>query len=500
MRRRQIMMVVTVAAVVGGGSLAGRGPASAGEIRLPASWVAASGDWPATAGEMPLSAALTGGGDGMLNSVSCASAGNCAAGGQYQNRSGTQAFVVAERNGHWGRAIEVPGTSALNEGANALVTAVSCPSAGNCAAGGYYRDGSGHLQAFVVRQVKGAWRTAVEVPGTAALNAGGYAKIASLSCASVGNCAAGGLYLDHSGQGQAFVVSEMNGSWGTAEEVPGSGALNAAGPAGVETVSCASAGNCAAGGSYSDNSSHGQAFVVMETNGTWGTAEELPGSGALNAGGFAQVFSLSCPSAGNCAAGGYYSDASRSTQPFVASEKNGTWGMARSVPPRAAATAVVLSVSCASAGNCAAGGGYRVLSHLGHLQAFVVREKNGTWGTAIEVPGTSSLNRRGFAAVTSVSCASAGNCAAGGQYRSIFSQYQAFVVSEKNGRWSNAIEVPGSGALNTDGSAEVKSVSCASAGNCAAAGYYFSGTERSFVVSKTHGTWGKAITVPVPAH
>jgi len=27
---------------------------------------------------------------------------------------------------------------------------VSCAAAGSCAAGGFYRDGSGHLQAFVV--------------------------------------------------------------------------------------------------------------------------------------------------------------------------------------------------------------------------------------------------------------------------------------------------------------------------------------------------------------
>jgi hypothetical protein len=47
---------------------------------------------------------------------------------------------------------------------------VSCGSAGNCAAGGYYFDRSHHLQVFVASQDHGVWGTAIEVPGLAALN------------------------------------------------------------------------------------------------------------------------------------------------------------------------------------------------------------------------------------------------------------------------------------------------------------------------------------------
>jgi hypothetical protein len=46
----------------------------------------------------------------------------------------------------------VPGLGTLNKGRNASVTSVSCASAGNCAAGGTYHDGSGNQQAFVVSQ------------------------------------------------------------------------------------------------------------------------------------------------------------------------------------------------------------------------------------------------------------------------------------------------------------------------------------------------------------
>jgi hypothetical protein len=171
----------------------------------------------------------------------------------------------------------------------------------------------------------------------------------------------------------------------------------------------------------------------------------------------------------------------------VVSERNGSWGKAIEVPESAAltagATVSVGSVSCASAGNCAAAGYYRDGSN--NFQALVVSEKNGTWGKAILVPGTASNARNG---ADSVSCGSAGNCAAVGHYaHGLYGPYQAFVVSEKNGSWGKAIEVPGSGALNTGGHAQVMSVSCTSAGYCAAGGYYLdrSGADQAFIVSRT---------------
>ena len=94
--------------------------------------------------------------------------------------------------------------------------------------------------------------------------------------------------------------------WGPARQIPGLAALNKKGVAQVTALSCVSAGNCSAGGTYKDGSGRHQPFVVDEKNGTWGTAEEVPGIAALNKGSYSQVNELSCASAGNCAAVGYY--------------------------------------------------------------------------------------------------------------------------------------------------------------------------------------------------
>src|SRR5258708_22077780 len=85
--------------------------------------------------------------------------------GAGQAAAGTRVPAVAGATalgGTWHAAIEVPGTAALNKGGNASISSVSCASAANCSAGGLYIHGPRHHHAFVVSQVEGNWRTAVE--------------------------------------------------------------------------------------------------------------------------------------------------------------------------------------------------------------------------------------------------------------------------------------------------------------------------------------------------
>ena len=482
--------LLAVAAIAGLGAAgpvaaAGAGPA-AGRVPAASAW----GRVTRVAGLGALSA----GGSAVVYSVSCGSAGNCAAGG-------ASGFVVSQRRGVWGQAIEVPGLGALSTAGPAAVFSVSCASAGNCAVGGHYVVRSGDA-AFVASQRNGVWQPASRVPGLGALSTRGSSAVISVSCASAGNCVAGGDYRKASGAYQGFVVSQRNGVWRRALEVPGLAALNAGRDAQVVSVSCGSAGNCAAGGYYHDRFDHEQGFVVSQRNGVWGRAIRLPGPGPLSASGFAAVFSVSCASPGNCTAGGSYARHS-GQQGFVISQRNGAWSRATGAPGLGALNtgrqAEVSSVSCASAGNCTAGGSYYMASH--GVRAFVVNQRNGAWDQAIEVPGLDALDAGGSAWINSVSCGSAGNCAAAGSYNDPSGHLQGFVVSQRNGAWGQAIAVPGLGALNAGGFAEVNSVSCASAGNCAAGGIYRDapGDYQGFVVSQRNGRWSRVIEVTFPA-
>jgi hypothetical protein len=448
-----------------------------------------AGRW-GKAAPIPGLAALNSGGDTQVFALSCPAKGDCAAGGNYKDRSHhTQAFVASETNGHWGRAIEVPGTAALNSGGGATVVSVACAAPGNCAAGGDYQDHSGHFHALVVTESKGRWGKPIELPGLTALNAGRNSYITSVSCAASGDCVVAGYYTDRSLRTQALVASETKGRWGKAIEVPGTAGLNAGGQAIVYSVSCSAPGDCAAGGEYTDKSHRTQALVASETKGRWGKAIEVPGSAALNAGGQAVINSISCPARGDCAAGGGYTDKSGHSQALVASESNGHWSKATEVPGtaplNAGGSAYVSSISCGAPRDCAGGGPYT--NGLGRQQAFVVSESKGRWSKAIEVPGTAALNVGENAYVNSISCAGPGDCAAGGLYSDGFGHGQAFVADEAAGHWAKAIEVPGTSVLNAGDLAFVSSVSCPEPGHCVLGGGYTqaSGDLQSFVASQS---------------
>ena len=95
------------------------------------------------------------------------------------------------------------------------------------------------------------------------------------------------------------------------------------------------------------------------------------------------------------------------------------------------------------------------MPHPNVYQGFVVTQHNGRWGKPVS-----------SAEVFSVSCRS-GSCAAGGTVGFDYDGIPegAFVVSERNGRWSKANDLRGPAARG-----QVSSLSCASAGNCGAGG------------------------------
>jgi hypothetical protein len=274
------------------------------------------------------------------------------------------------------------------------------------------------------------------------------------------------------------VASAKDDVWGRAIEVPGLGMLNQGGTAGAWSVSCGAAGNCAVAGDYTDSDGLGQGFVASEKNGVWGPAAEVPGLGALNQGGRARAGTVSCASAGNCTAGGYYTDSSFAGQGFVVSELNGVWGPAAGVPGLEALNdgtdqpeALVSSVSCATPGNCLAGGAYGGP----YSWAFTASEKNGAWGKATSVPGLQAIVTGRWAEVGPVSCVSPGNCVLAGDYENvvpgnIFSH--GYVASQQNGRWDNAINMPAPKVLTKTVNTDVFSVSCGSPGHGTAAGSY----------------------------
>lgn len=199
----------------------------------------------------------------------------------------------------------------------------------------------------------------------------------------------------------------------------------------------------------------------------------MPGLDRLT-GGKSAVDSVSCSGPGDCVVGGRYEDRSGRTQVFIADERDGVWEQAQPLPGLAGLNkgdqAMLTQVSCASPGYCAAGGWYR--DDRQGRQAWVATQSGGRWHEAMEVPGTAALNSASNAAVTTVSCATAG-CVAGGWYAGGTRPYArtAFLVTEWHGTWRRAFPAPGLAALHTR-DALVTAVSCAPSGWCSAVGDY----------------------------
>jgi len=175
----------------------------------------------------------------------------------------------------------VSGIASLNTGDHARADSVSRPSPGNCAVGGFYMDTAGRWQAFLTGERKGRWGRAIEVSGTTPERRRQRQRRLGLVLGT-GRLRGGRLLRGQSVQRQHREVAVLGGHpaqrrlgrlrrqragrhVGKAITVPGTARLNAGRNAALIEMSCPRPGRCSAGGSYTDRSGHGQAFVVSRT-------------------------------------------------------------------------------------------------------------------------------------------------------------------------------------------------------------------------------------------
>ena len=381
-------------------------------------------------------------------------------------------LAQASLSSSWGAPEPLPGTAALNSGGQAGVGALSCPSRGNCSALGVYTDSQQVEHAFTASEANGSWQRAVPAPGIPGIGAGGI-TIASLSCVSAGNCVAGGSfagnYSTNYDTGDAFLMSESGGTWSSAVNLSSLGLSSGSG-AQVTSVTCPAAGDCvAAGTAYADSGGYASPFVVDETSGTWGNVQQVAGEPDF---GPPQV---ACVSAGNCflAVGN-----------TVAAEVGGTWGAAEALP----ANLTTAALSCVPGGDCTVGG-YEPTSatSFGSYEAAVDTETDGTWGAPVLL--AHALNVGENAQVTALSCMPGENCDAVGYYSDASGQSEPFAASELGGTWQPVEELqqPVSSGIR------MTAISCPSAGNCGALG---SDGGTGIVVNEVDGTWGGGQATP----
>ena len=466
---RNRLTALAIATVAAGIALTAGPAAMAGALGTPP-----AGHW-GNAQKVPGMAALNPGGNAGIQSISCDKPGECAAGGFTVGDSVTHDHLfhdvlAVERGGTWRQARRVYGTDPTVK--SSLINSVSCAH-GSCAAGGWFTGSDSGEHAFVVSEAKGTIGAPLEVPGTP-LTSGGTASVLAVSCADAGACAAGGHSVSKDGDEEPFVVAETSGGWGTARSLQNMDKLNKSGRGIVTAISCGAPGDCVAAGTYADNQRVIHAFEAEEASGNWGPAQLLPDMDRLTTG-ESEPMSVSCSGPGNCAVAGFYESSDfKQRQAFVIDEHGGFWGSAQQVPGTADRNtnhfATVNSVSCTSAGKCAAVGYY---STPDGRHQFVTEERGGTWQHAIRDLTHKGSPGDGFGVeANAVSCGSPGNCVVTGEFADAKNGSHLFTLNEAGGTWAKILELPGSAKLNTKKFGRLLTVSCASAGNCAVGGFY----------------------------
>lgn len=255
--------------------------------------------------------------------VSCTSVGSCSVAGFVTTSTGTkEGFTVSSTNGTWAQAGLVLFGSGVQSGGT-QANGISCNSPGNCTAVGYFRSVAGGTEAFMVTSTNGTWAQAVPVVfATGVHNATFNDSLTSVSCGSAGNCTAVGYFKNGAGDTEAFTVSSTNGTWAQAAPLAfGAGISNVSPDASAKSVSCASAGNCATGGYFLNSAGYYEAFVATSISGTWTQAQPVAfGAGVQYATPDAYTNAVSCSSAGNCSVTGFFSPAAyRGYETFVVS-------------------------------------------------------------------------------------------------------------------------------------------------------------------------------------
>jgi LPXTG-motif cell wall-anchored protein len=190
-------------------------------------------------------------------------------------------------------------------------------------------------------------------------------------------------------------------------------------------------------GYFKNTSGATEALTMTSSGGEWGQASTaMFATGVRSANPEERLSSVSCASAGNCTSAGYFKNADSVRQLFTLTSSGGTWGQGTPVVFASGLESSYPStefnaVSCGSAGNCTAVGQFRNAAN--NNEAFTITSTGGVWGQPTPVVfGTGIQNESQYAGLTSVSCASAGNCTAVGQFKNASSNYEAFTLTQVN--------------------------------------------------------------------
>ena len=372
----------------------------------------------------------------------------------------------------WGTPTTLPEPT----GDDAQLNSVSCVSAGNCVAVGGLNDASGDWFGLIAVETGGTWDAPVtlsssELPSNAETATGKEdVQLRSVSCYSATNCTAVGTYADNAEDTASLELPiTLSGAVATpspAEEVNGVSDTDA--PA-LSSVSCSSSGSCIATGTDVD----GQYTepIVATSDGRWRNDAQISVSGVPSSWGFvgnlsggqAPYFPVSCPASGACTAVINFNDPQGNSHAFLLPLADGTPGTAVALAaPEGSSTNNAAAISCPSAATCTVTG-VAITSSATEV-AFATPVVNGTPAAPVVLASPAPI-----AAGDLIACSDALDCDLGGvMFDSGANTTLLATDNESAGTWGPLTSLSGiEGAAN---GAYLTGLGCSAASTCALIG------------------------------
>ncbi len=230
------------------------------------SWKAATTPMPAGAPASPYI---------YIKGIACRCPTACVATGWYGNAdsppAGNEGLLLTRHGSSWTAA-----TAPLPRGITSVYTSIwaaACPAGTGCVTVGDYEESPSNGGGLLLTRQPSSWAAATApVPAGAATNPA--TSITAVACPSATACTAGGSYENSSGNTEVLLLTRHEVSWAAARApLPAGAATNPYG--GITAVACPSATACTAIGGYNDSAGNTQGLLLTMHGSSW-TAAQAP--------------------------------------------------------------------------------------------------------------------------------------------------------------------------------------------------------------------------------
>jgi hypothetical protein len=398
----------------------------------------------------------------VLNAVTCTSASQCWAVGFYDNGSADQTLIERWNGTAWSIV------SSPNGSSNDSLSAVTCTSAFQCWAVGEYEVSNGGGQTLIEQWNGTAWSVVSSPTISKSDDVGDLVNEVSVVCTSVSQCwivgQNNGLTLIEQWNGTAWsIISSPNAETPLDDTLYG--------------VTCASASDCWEVGNYYNGVNQ---TLIEQWNGTAWSIIASPNTSISQSN---YLDSVACSDATDCWAVGYYESPSgrlQHAQTLIEEWDGNSWSIIASPNTSTSQNNYLSGISCNSSSDCWAAGYYS-----GSANQTLLEHWNGSAWSIASSPNTSTTQNNYLNAVT---CLSASECWAVGDYYN-GTTYQTLIEVWNGSSWSIASSPNTSSSQNND----LNAVTCVSAFQCWAVGNYYNGTAYQTLILQWNGfSWTKA--------